>query len=121
VLGEGLQEEGVGPRFPRPVSRRQDAEHEHGDIARSRVGLELAAERQPVQHGNEDLRDDDVRLDLPSLLQSTISVLLEPDGVTGLMQEVGLELADVRIAVDDQNDRLLLSLKSGSSAIFCSL
>jgi hypothetical protein len=40
------------------------------------------------------------------LVQSAISVLLEPDGVTGLLQEVRLELADVRIAIDDQDDRL---------------
>ena len=75
----------------------------------SGVRLEPAAEREPVERGDEDLRDDDVRDDLPSLLQGAISVLLEPDGVTGLMQEVRLELADVRIAIDDQDDRLSLS------------
>ena len=38
-----------------------------------------------------------------------LTVLLEPDGVTGLLQKVRLQLADVRIAIDDQDDRLTLS------------
>ena len=40
------------------------------------------------------------------LLQGSLSVLCEPDGVTGLIQEVRLELADVRIAIDDQDECL---------------
>ena len=40
-----------------------------------------------------------------SPLQRCMSVLFEGDGVTGPLQEVRLELADVRIAIDDQDDR----------------
>ena len=105
VLGEGFQEEGIGPRLSGPAGGGQDAKDNHGDVARSGVRLEPAAERQPVLVGNEDLRDDDVREILPSLLQGLIPVLREPDGVTGLIQEVRLELAHVRIAIDNENDR----------------
>ena len=42
VLGERFQKKGVSARFSRPVGRRQDAEDQHGDIARSEVRLELA-------------------------------------------------------------------------------
>ena len=69
---------------------------------------------EPVELGDEDLRDDDVGDDLPGLRQSGVSVLLELDGVTGLVQEVRLELADVRIAFDDQDDRLCLCRPTSS-------
>jgi hypothetical protein len=106
VLGKGFQKEGIGSRLSGAAGGGQDAEDNHGDVARSGVRLEPATERQPVQVWNENLSDDDVRENLPSLLQDPVTILREPNGVTGLIQEVRLELADVRIAIDDENDRL---------------
>ena len=102
VLGQGFQQEGIGPRFTRPAGRRQDAEDQHRDAAREGIRLELAAQRQPVELGNEYLRDDDVGDELPGLRQGVVSVLFELDGVAGLVQEVRLELADVRITFDNE-------------------
>jgi hypothetical protein len=112
VLGEGFQQKGIGARFSRPAGRCQDAEDQNGGIPGSGIRFDLAAERQPIERGNEDLGNDDIGDDHPSLLEGTIAVLLELDGVTGLIQEVRLELADMRISIDDQNDRFALSPES---------
>src|SRR6185369_2040919 len=111
MLGERFEEEGIGTCFSRPRRRGQDAENQDGDIARSRVRFELTAEGQSVEVGNQDLRDDDIRGGLPSELQGATSVLREPDGVPSPVQEVRLELADMRIAIDDQDDRLASSFE----------
>jgi hypothetical protein len=109
VFLEWFQKEGIGPRFSRPARRRQDAEDQHGDVARPGVCLELAAECESIECGDEDLRDDDVREVLPSLLEGAIAVRRESDRVASLIQEVRLELPDVRVAIDDHDDRLAIS------------
>ena len=105
MLSEWFQKEGVGARFPRAAGRGQDAKNHDESIARCGVGFDPAAQRQPVEHRDEDFGNDDVRDDLASLLERTRSVLLEHDRVASLTQEMSLELANVRIAIDDQYDR----------------
>src|SRR6185295_6839862 len=102
VLGEGFLEESVRSRFPRPFGRGQDAENENGDILGLGIGLEAATEGQPIQDGNEDLGDDDIRTDPSGLLERSVTVFRESDRVARLIQEVRLELANVGIAIDHQ-------------------
>ena len=106
MLGERLEKEGIGPRFSCPIARRQDAEDEHSDIACQRICFESTAQGEAVERWDENLRDHDVRDGLPSLFQRYVTVFREPNRVTGLIQEVRLELADVRIAIDDQDESL---------------
>src|SRR6185295_17847259 len=89
-----------------PGGRGQNAEYQHGDRAGSRIALELATQREPVESRDEDLGDDDVGDDAARVLERVDPVLREHHGEAGLVEEVRLELANVRIAVDDQDDRL---------------
>jgi len=106
MLGERFQKEGICPRFSCPIARGQDAEDEHGDIARQRIRLELTAEGEAVEHGDENLRDHNVRDGLSNLFQRSLSVVGERDGIAGLIQEMRLELADVRVTINDQDECL---------------
>src|SRR5690242_16953774 len=77
MLGERFQKEGVGPRFSRPIARRQDAEDQNRDIACQGIRLESTAQGESVEVGDEDLCDHDIRDGPPSLFQRCIAVLSE--------------------------------------------
>src|SRR5689334_6767151 len=109
MFGERLEQERVGARLPRAAGGRENAEDKHRDVARLRVRFEPATERQPVEDGDEDLRDDDLGVDAPGLRQRAVAVLGESHRIAGLIQEMRLELANVRIAVHHKDDRLASS------------
>src|SRR4029077_3948264 len=48
----------------------------------------------------------DIRKDLLRPLQGAVTVLREPDRIARLIEEMRLQLADMRIAIDNENDRL---------------
>src|SRR5689334_21928962 len=108
VFGERLQEESVGSGFPGAAAGRENAEDEDRDVAGLRIRLEPAAEGEPVEHGHQDLRDDDLGFVAPRLLQGSVAVRGESDRIAGLVQEVGFELANVRIPIHDEDDRFTL-------------
>src|SRR5581483_2077936 len=55
VLGDRLEEEPVRPRLPGTDGGGEDAHDEDARVARLRVGLELPAEREPVDPRDQDL------------------------------------------------------------------
>ena len=69
--------------------------------------LDRPAQREPVELRDEDLGDDDVGRSARAHLERGEPVVGELDGEPGLVEEVGLELADVRIALDDEDDRAM--------------
>ncbi len=61
------------------------------------------AEREPVEAGHQDLGDDDGGLDRSGKLESLGTILGEMDDEACLIEEVRLQLADMRIAIDAQD------------------
>ena len=104
LLGERLHEEGIGPSFARARLHGENAEDQYDGVAQRGIQLDGSTECQAVHLGHEDLGDDDVRSKLPRALQRGRSVRGELNRESRLVEEVGLELADVRIAFDDEND-----------------
>src|SRR5688572_17708174 len=102
-LVERLAQIGVGARFAGALLGRQDAENEDRDVARLGVLLERAAHAQPVEPGDQDLGDQDRGLRLPRAFESRAPVRREVDLEARLLEEEPLERANVRIALDDED------------------
>ena len=104
LLGERFPKKGVGAGFLGARLDGQDAEDEHDDVPELGIVLDPAAEGQAVELGNEDFGDDDVGLELARALQPGFTVGRELDAEPRLVQEERLQLADVGIALDDEDD-----------------
>ncbi|HEV7554969.1 MAG TPA: hypothetical protein VGO00_05890 [Kofleriaceae bacterium] len=106
MLGKRFQQEGIGSGLSGTAGRRQDAEHQYRDVRGAWVALELAAKSETVESWNEDLGDDDIGRRGARLGQCAITVFREQDRVSGAIEKMRLELSDMRIAIDDHDDRL---------------
>ena len=109
MLGKRFQQEGIGSGLSGTAGRRQDTEHDHRDVCGAGVALELAAQRETVESGYENLGDDDVGRRGARQGESAIAVVCKQDRVTGVIEEMGLELSNMRIAIDNHDDRLRAS------------
>lgn len=103
-FGEGLHEEGVGAGLVGARLDRENAENEHDCLAQIGIAFDRSAERQSVEFRDEHLGDDDVRTDLASNLERGQSVGSEFYGKACLIEEIGFQLTDMRIPLDDENE-----------------
>ena len=111
MLGEGFHEESVSAGLFRADARGEDAEDDDDDAVRNGVALELATQGEAVELRHQDLGDDDVGSRRACLREAGLPVDCELDDVPRCAEEVRLEAAHVRVAVDDEH------AYAGSSAI----
>lgn len=91
------------PRLGRPTRGGEDAEDHDGDMAGLEVIAEPAAEGQAVELRNQDLRDDERRLRNPRSFECRLPVVGELDAEARTGQEVLLKIANLVIALGDQD------------------
>lgn len=91
------------PGLGRPARGGEDAEDHDGDVAGLEVIPEPAAERQAVELRNQDLRNDQRRLRGPRSFECRLPIVNELDTEARTGQEVLLKIADLVIALGDQD------------------
>ena len=74
------------------------------EAPRLRVALEQAAEREPVELGDENLGDHHGRSQGARLFERRLAVARELDRIPGEAQEVRFEFPDLLVALDDEDE-----------------
>ncbi|HSQ32477.1 MAG TPA: hypothetical protein VLN49_21620 [Gemmatimonadaceae bacterium] len=103
LFRERLHEERVGPSFSGARFGGENAEHQHDGMTKIGVGFQSSAEGKTVHFGDEHFGNHDVRPQIAGALERAEAIGRELDRKAGLVEEIGLELADARIAFDDEN------------------
>src|SRR5690606_13466162 len=107
LLRERLPQEAIRARFLRPAFREQDAEDEDGDVARCHVSLQGTAEGETIEPRHQDLRDEDARMERSGLVERRQTVLRELHDESGFLEEIPLELPDVRVLFNHEDERVI--------------
>lgn len=106
VLGERLQQKSISAGVVRARSSRKNADDQDQDVTGRWVCFELTTQRQTIQLRNEDLAQDEIRLEDGNPGQRFIAIGRQLDPIAGLCKEVSCERPHVRVTFDDENGEL---------------
>lgn len=103
VLGQWLQQEPVGSGFVGAGARRENGEDDHGEVPGVGRRSELPTQREPIDLGNQDLADHEIRRAGPDLVERLLPVERELDPMARVREEPCAEGTNVRIALHEQD------------------
>lgn len=101
VLNQRLQQEAVGSSFLGARGGGQDRENEYGQRFRGRAGLDLSAQREPVELRQQDLGDHERKVGNVELTERFVRVSAALDAVAGLDEKVFGQLANVWVSLNE--------------------